>query len=311
MNRFKDQRGQALVMSVAFLTVLLGCAALVLDVGSWYRADRHAQTTADAAALAGAQGLNESAGQARTLAQSYADKNGGGVTAGDITITGGDTVRVTVNRPAPGFFAKLFGLNSVRAHAVAAARVAMPAEALHVAPIVVNEKHPDLTNFGTPTELEYYHLTTGGGGGGGGGPKSGGPDGPGSFGFINLDPSDPNPATSTMGDWIRNGFDRYMSLGNYDARTGNPFSSSHISDSLADRIGEELLFPIYRKLTGSGSGAKYEIIGWVGFHLSGTDLKGSNEKLYGWFTRVIWEGIQAHSGSGSYSPGVGVIELVE
>jgi Putative Flp pilus-assembly TadE/G-like len=306
MNKFRDQRGQALVMSVAFLTVLLGCAALVLDVGSWYRADRHAQTAADAAALAGAQGLNESAGLARTLAQDYADKNGGGVTAADITITGGDTVRVQVNRPAPGFFAKLFGLNSVRAHAVAAARVAMPAQALHVAPIVVNEKHPDLLNFGKPTELEYYHLTTGGGGGGGSGP-----DGPGSFGFINLDPSVSNPPTSTMGDWIRDGFDRYMDTGKYDARTGNPFSSTHIGDSLNDRIGEELLFPIYRKLTGGGSGAKYEIVGWIGFHLTGTDLTGSNEKLYGWFTRVIWEGIQAHSGSGSYSPGVGVIELVE
>ena len=307
MNRFRDQRGQALVMSVAFLTVLLGCAALVLDVGSWYRADRHAQTTADAAALAGAQGLNESAGLARTYAQDYADKNGGGVTPADITITGGNTVRVNVNRPAPGFFAKLFGLDSVRAHAVAAARVAMPAEALHVAPIVVNEKHPDLQNFGKPTELEYYHLKEGGG------PDKDAPatDGAGSFGFINLDPSDSNPATSTMGSWIRNGFDRYMALGTYDARTGNPFSSTHIEGSLQARIGEELLFPIYRKLTGGGSGAKYEIIGWIGFHLTGTDLHGSNEKLYGWFTRVIWEGIQGATGDGSYSPGVGVIELVE
>jgi hypothetical protein len=304
MKRLKHQRGQALVMSVAFLTVLVGCAALVLDVGSWYRADRTAQTTADAAALAGAQGLNESPGLARTLAQEYADKNGGGVTPADITITGGNTVRVNVDRPAPGFFAKLFGLNSVRAHAVAAARVAMPAEALHVAPIVVNEKHPDLQNFGKPTELEYYHLKAGKG-------PEGAPDGAGSFGFINLDQSDPNPGSSTMGGWIRNGFDKYMPLGDYEARTGNPFSSSHIEDSLQDRIGEELLFPIYRKLTGTGSGAKYEIIGWIGFHLSGTDLHGSNEKLYGWFTRVIWEGIQGATGDGSYSPGVGVIELVE
>jgi hypothetical protein len=306
MNRFKDQRGQALVMSVAFLTVLVGCAALVLDVGSWYRADRHAQTTADAAALAGAQGLNESPGLARSYAQSYADKNGGGVTAGDITITGGNTVRVNVNRPAPGFFATLFGLDSVRAHAVAAARVAMPAEALHVAPIVVNEKHPDLQNFGKPTELEYYHLKEGG-------KDKDAPatDGAGSFGFINLDLSDPNPGASTMGGWIRDGFYHYMPLGSYEARTGNPFSSSHIEDSLEDRVGEELLFPIYRKLTGGGSGAKYEIIGWIGFHLTGMDLHGSNEKLYGWFTRVIWEGIQGATGDGSYSPGVGVIELVE
>jgi Putative Flp pilus-assembly TadE/G-like len=309
MNRFRDQRGQALVMSIAFLTVLVGCAALVLDVGSWYRADRHAQTTADAAALAGAQGLQTDASTARSLAIQYADKNDGGVTPGDVSVAA-DTVRVNVNRPAPGFFAKLFGLDSVRAHAVAAARIGTPAEALYVAPIVVNEKHPDLENFGKPTELEYYHLTTGGGGGGGGGgPKTSGPDGPGSFGFISLDGSD-NPGTSTMGDWIQNGFDKYMKLGEYDARTGNPFSSSHISDSLADKLGEELLFPIYRKLTETGSNAKYEIIGWVGFHLTGTDLHGSSEKLHGWFTRVIWEGVQGHSGS-SYSPGVGVIELVE
>ena len=121
MNRFRDQRGQAMVMSVAFLTVLLGCAALVLDVGSWYRADRHAQTTADAAALAGAQGLQTDASTARSLAIQYADKNDGGVTPGDVNVSG-DTVRVQVNRPAPGYFAKLFGLNSVRARATAAAR---------------------------------------------------------------------------------------------------------------------------------------------------------------------------------------------
>ena len=99
MNRFRDQRGQAMVMSVAFLTVLVGMAALVLDVGSWYRADRHAQTTADAAALAGAQGLQTDAATARALAIEYADKNEGGVTAGDVSVSA-DTVRVTVNRPA-------------------------------------------------------------------------------------------------------------------------------------------------------------------------------------------------------------------
>jgi Putative Flp pilus-assembly TadE/G-like len=306
MSMFKDQRGQAMVMSIAFLTVLVGMAALVLDVGSWYRADRHAQTTADAAALAGAQGLQTDAATARGLAVEYADKNDGGVTAGDVEVTG-DTVRVTVNRSTPGFFAKLFEIDSVRVEAVAAARIGTPAEALYVAPIVVNEKHPDLQNFGQPTELEYYHLTTGGGGGG---PKTSGPDGPGSFGFINLEGSGDNPGTSTMGDWIQNGFQKYMKLGDYDARTGNPFSSSHVGDSLSGKLGEELLFPIYRKLTETGSNAKYEIIGWVGFHLTGMNLTGSNEKLHGWFTRVIWEGIQGSSGS-SYSPGVGVIELVE
>ena len=77
--RAKNQRGQATVLSLVFMTVLLGMAALVLDVGSWYRADRDTQSTADAAALAGAQALPDSTSQASTLASQYATKNGGGL----------------------------------------------------------------------------------------------------------------------------------------------------------------------------------------------------------------------------------------
>ena len=48
--RAQDNRGQATVLTLVFLIVLLGMAALVLDIGSWYRADRDTQSTADAAA---------------------------------------------------------------------------------------------------------------------------------------------------------------------------------------------------------------------------------------------------------------------
>jgi Flp pilus assembly protein TadG len=299
MTTLRSQRGQAMVMSIAFLTVLLGMAALVVDVGSWYRADRHAQLTADAAALAGAQALPDDPGRAAALAVEYADKNEGGIANGGVELPSANRIKVTVERPAPGFFSKLFGIDSVDVRATAAATVGTPSEALYVAPIVVNEKHPDLQRFGVPTELEYHHLKETG-------PT--GPDGSGSFGFINLDHSDSNPGTSTMRNWIENGFDQYMPIGDYDARTGNPFSG--IEDTLDGSVDRELLFPIYRKLTGTGSGAKYEIIGWVGFHLTGSDLTGSNEKLFGYFTKVIWQGIQGASGS-SFSPGVGVVQLVE
>ena len=55
--RNNNQRGQSMVLTVVFMVVLLGFAALVIDVGSWYRAHRSAQATADASALAGAQVL--------------------------------------------------------------------------------------------------------------------------------------------------------------------------------------------------------------------------------------------------------------
>jgi len=50
--RLNSSRGQATVLTLVFLAVLLGMAALVLDIGSWYRADRNTQSTADSAALA-------------------------------------------------------------------------------------------------------------------------------------------------------------------------------------------------------------------------------------------------------------------
>jgi hypothetical protein len=293
MNDLRDERGQTLVISVLFMVVLCGMAAAVLDVGSWFRAQRAAQAAADAAALAGAHALPYDPGRATALATDYATKNDGGLhnVSFSSKLAANDTIAVRIRRPAPGFFAKIFGLDSVTVVGRASATAANLSSARWVAPIVVNEKHPMLKCsprpcFGDGTELDYYNLKV-----------DKGSDGAGSFGFINLDRSDPNPGTSTMGDWIRRGFSGYMPLGDYDARTGNPFSSTDIEDSLADRIGTEILFPVYRKLTETGSNAQYQIIGWVGFHLTGFDLHGSSEKLYGYFTQVIWEGIQSETNS--------------
>ena len=38
----------------------------------------------------------------------------------------------------------------------------------------------------------------------------------------------------------------------------------------------------------------YEVIGWVGFHLTGYSISGKG-KLLGSFTRIIWDGIQSES----------------
>src|SRR4029079_10781540 len=124
MNTSKSQRGQSMVITLLFLTVLLGMAAAVIDVGAWYRAHRQTQSTADATALAGAQVLPHS-GNATALALDYADRNGGGVNARDVTFTrereASDTIHVTARRTVPGLFTKLLGISSVTARATAAA----------------------------------------------------------------------------------------------------------------------------------------------------------------------------------------------
>ena len=299
MTRHKHSCGQAYVLTILFLVVLLGMAAAVLDVGSWYRAQRALQATVDAAALAGAQKLPESSGEATALANDYAAKNGGGSITVKFSsqVVQNDTSTVDGTKPAPGFFAKVFGVKSVTVHAHATARTGGITQAKYVVPIVVDEKHPKLQCNPNPcsgaTELNYLHLKS-----------NGSPDGSGNFGFINLT-GEGGVGTSELEKWMTNGFDKYLGLGDYDARTGNPFSSSHVGDVLDARIGDILLFPVYRKLTGTGTGAKYQIVGWAAFRLTGIDVHGSNEKLFGEFVDVTWDGIQAGS-VGETPPDFGV-----
>jgi Flp pilus assembly protein TadG len=299
MTRHKRSCGQAYVLTILFLVVLLGMAAAVLDVGSWYRAQRALQATVDAAALAGAQKLPDSTGEASALASEYAAKNGGGsmtITFKN-TVVSNDTITVEGTKPAPGFFAKVFGVKTVTVRAHATAKVGGVAQVKYVVPIVVDEKHPKLQCDPNPcsgeTELKYQHLKS-----------NGSPDGSGNFGFINLT-GDGGTGTSELEKWITNGFDKYLGVGDYDARTGNPFSSSHIEEVLDARIGDILLFPVYRKLTGTGTGAKYEIIGWAAFRVTGLDFQGTNEKIFGEFVSVTWDGIQAGS-AGETPPDFGV-----
>ena len=71
----RSQRGQTMVMTVIFVTVLLGMAAVVVDVGSWFVDRRALQASVDAAALAAAQDLPDT-GFAASTARAYAAKNG-------------------------------------------------------------------------------------------------------------------------------------------------------------------------------------------------------------------------------------------
>ena len=251
MTRLRTNSGQATVLTVLFLTVIVGMLAAVLDVGAWFRADRKLQGTVDAAALAGAQELPDNTGLAIANAISYSNKNGGGVTGADVIISTtyipNDTIKVTGTKSAPGVFSGLFGIDSVDVNGAAKARVGTLGAAKYVAPIVVNWKHPKLLCTPPPctgqaTELEYEHLKNGETPSGGAG----------SFGFINLS-GDGGVGSSDLGDWIENGYQEEMPLGTYNTSTGNPFSSSHVKDTLTDRIGSEILFPVYKTLSGTGN----------------------------------------------------------
>jgi hypothetical protein len=318
LEPLRSERAQSLVITLVFMTMLVGLAAIVLDVGSWYRAHRAAQATADASALAGAQVLPDTA-MAKVLAQTYGDKNGGGIPAGGITFSStafaGDTIAVRVSRPAPAFFAKLFGFNSTTVVGRAKARAWNLSAARYVAPIVVHYKHSLLNctraanpicnpTFGKETSLNLEDLHQPGGG-----------NGSGAFGLINLNQHDPTGTigAGTLADWLRNGYDQDMELGRYYSAPSANFNNSQFLGALDDVLGKEILFPVYRLLAGPGSNAQYDIIGWVGFVPTTYSLGGSSGTLTGYFTRYVAQGIPATSGGGGGASGLGVhkVELTE
>ena len=41
----------------------------------------------------------------------------------------------------------------------------------------------------------------------------------------------------------------------------------------------------------------YHVVGWVGFHLTDHTVQGSGGTISGYFTNVIWEGLQGQTGN--------------
>jgi hypothetical protein len=293
------------------MVMCCGMAALVLDVGNWFRDKRRLQGTTDAAALAGAQMLPDDATGARNLALSYANQNGGDVAGGDIQVTStyaaNDTISVRGQRTDPGIFTRVLGVVNANLTASAKARVGVPQSVLHVAPMVVHCNHPLIRNcnnnghmpeFGVPTTLNYDPMGA-----------------PGAFGMLNLDGGSGTPGSSEEAEWILHGFNRYLDVNkNYRSDPGAKFSSNEVQSALDARMSgdAELLFPVFETLTGTGQNAEYYIIGWIGFHLTSYVAHGNNAILVGYFTRYIAQGVLAGgSFSGSTNYGVKTIQLIE
>ena len=303
MSRAREERGQVFFLSTVIMLSLLGMTALVLEVGSWFRAQRQMQATADAAALAGAQFLPDDTQTAQQKAVQYGNDNGGGVDAADVTFNGSNQISVVARKQSPGFFSRIFGIDLVDVNAKAVARVDSPQQAQYVAPMVVDCDHPLIQDcdgkhtptFNIPTTLPFDPMGA-----------------PGAFGMLNLDGQSGTVGTSDEATWILHGYNKYLPLGIYRSDPGAKFSSSQIDDALNARIGTVLLFPVFRTLDLQGQNAQYDIMGWIGFHLTSYVVHGNSATLIGYFTTFLAEGILAQQGPGSPATfGVKSIELIQ
>ena len=143
----REERGQAIVLLGTAMVVLLGIAALVLDVGVVYQSRRASQNAADAAALAAASRLPASTGviqaEALALAYEYGELNEAdlaGLSAEILTSSHpNDTIRVTIEHEVPMRFGRVLGVESAPVRVTAVTQVGNVSGRRNVLPLGVEE----------------------------------------------------------------------------------------------------------------------------------------------------------------------------
>jgi hypothetical protein len=118
-SRSQDDRGAVLVIVAVSMVAFMALAALAIDLGSYYQAQRKVQAAADAGALAAAADLSSSPGSVTTDGTNYAQTNYPGSTVA--VSTSGTQVTVSVHATTPTFFGKFLGLESENVGAKAVA----------------------------------------------------------------------------------------------------------------------------------------------------------------------------------------------
>lgn len=135
-NLIKDEKGAALVLVALMLTVLLGSAALAIDVGRIYVKRASLQSAVDAASLAAVHSLPDSTSAAGTVADLYMDKNGFELV--QLTsynkeyLNSNKKIRITASIPLEYIFGKIFKSGTTVTR-IAAAEVITPIDDLDYA----------------------------------------------------------------------------------------------------------------------------------------------------------------------------------
>ena len=200
--------------------------------------------------------------------------------------TPNDMITVKQTKSTEGFFSKLFGVSTVNVGSTASAITEIPTEVSGVAPIGVDIHHKMLSGpgcpcFDVPTSIPLGKIGV-----------------PGGFTLIDLDQADGGTTgDSTLAQWVTQGYQAYLPLGDYQSDTGAKFSSSSIQSALHVRYDTDLLFPVYDQVSGQGFTAEYQIVGWASFHLTNVpNPTGNSGELDGYFDSVIWDGIVSSKG---------------
>lgn len=322
MQRLKDDRG-AMAVTVGLLMILVfAVGAAAVDVGAMWSDRRQLQNGADAGALAVAENCATSGcGDYSADVDSFADANKrDGIAEGTVVNLDESLGYVTVSAAADTdhWFAPLFGVKSTRLGAEATATWGASSSGLSSLPLAFSlceivqltgaagsgfefdatSKTYRLVN--PPTQMSTIYLAHPGNPSAKESPCNPQPSGavvPGGFSWIDST-VDQCSASTAIDQWV-------------GSDPGNPGPASCTEEYLSSLLDKTVTLPVFGETTGTGSGAKYKIYGYVGFQVKGLLLQspggpkkvgdtsgcnsGNGQCVKGYFTHVT-------DGTGDTSP---------
>ena len=291
LSILRDQKGSVAVFTALAMTVLLGFAALVVDVGVLYLNRSQLINTVDAAALAGVQELPGGTEAARASASSYAEENGKpGDSVATVVAENNRELTVSVSRNVNLFFARLFNHNSQTVSATATAAVRPMSAVGGAVPFgVVRQEF----NYGEP-----YTLKEGGGEGYDG-----------NYGGLGLGGNGAN----TYRYNIKYGYDGKLHIGQWvstepgnmsgPTNTGVSYRISQDPGATFETVAKDsprvVMVPVLDSLNVSGR-SDVQIVGFAAFFLEGTGGSGKDNYVSGRFMRLVAAGDITEAGNADY-----------
>lgn len=279
----KSNKGTTIVMYVAAISVLIGCASISVDIGHIMLEKAELVNATDAAALAAAQEFVNNKENALYVAQSYLEKNGVKSEEADITLLE-DGISILAKREVSYFFAKLLGFQKGEVEAAAVAK-ALPVVSVEggIRPFAI-EDQPLI--YG-----KKYVLKEGGGSGSNG-----------NYGCLALGGN----GASNYRQNILYGYDGELRVGDYvDTETGNMSNPTKSSidtligqcdhspgctfDSFEPDCTRIVTVAIVESLDVNGK-KPVRICGFASFYIEAVEGQGNKCDLSGYFVKTVAQG---------------------
>lgn len=294
MGEATDEKGAVSVIVAVLLVVLLGFAAIAVDIGVVYSERAQLQNSADAAALAVAQKCAKAAtdpncAETSALAVDLVNRNsldGMSKVYGIELDKTARTVSVTTSAQETGgtdnsvtlFFAGILGIPTAEVGAQASAAWGAPSKGPVILPLAIAHCKLNIPPDGEQGPEQVLEQSVNGCGGI-----------PGGFGWLQTTPSSCS-VTATAGSSNDTGIW-------FSSDPGASAPSICSAADFAKAKNQTVLLPLYDIATGTGSSGKYYIRGFAAFHVTGyhfpsidwsaTGASVPNKAIKGYFVKYV------------------------